>query len=431
MYYIFLGHVARWLGWPLVFAFHFFRVLFSGLLIVLLFRFCAAMFVDKSVRWLAFILAALGSGVGWLALPFGLFTSDLWVAETYPFLAAYANAHFPVGLSLQLWLLTPKNEDEFDLKRGLGLALFSLLEAVVSPFGMVVVIVAWGGVLVWRFLRKELWQALFWRVAVMGAVSGPFMLYYYWIGGTHPTLSVWNAQNLTLSPPWWDLLISLSPVLLLGLYGAWLALRGKETETHLLAVWLLACLLLIAVPFSLQRRFLQGLYIPAALLTALAVAHILQSRPRFRVSLIALLFFFSLPTNIVVLLTSFFGAQTLEPKLYLTQGEAQAFAWIEEHTSPHEVLLAAPETGLFVPVYTHAWVLYGHPYETVDAQVREALVTSFFDGSLTQAREMLEKYGVDYVFVGPRENALGDAGWLAEFPVVFQAGDVTLYRVGE
>jgi uncharacterized membrane protein len=49
------------------------------------------------------------------------------------------------------------------------------------------------------------------------------------------------------------------------------------------------------------------------------------------------------------------------------------------------------------------------------------------------ARELLRRYGVDYVYVGTLERRAYDAASLAKFAalgtVVFEQGDVTIYRI--
>jgi uncharacterized membrane protein len=51
---------------------------------------------------------------------------------------------------------------------------------------------------------------------------------------------------------------------------------------------------------------------------------------------------------------------------------------------------------------------------------------------MNEARQILEKYGVTYVYVGTLEQQqYGASGGLAKFealPVMFQSGDVTIYR---
>jgi hypothetical protein len=157
------------------------------------------------------------------------------------------------------------------------------------------------------------------------------------------------------------------------------------------------------------------------------------SRPtRYRWSVI-LLFLLSLPTNLIVLMTAGFAAQTHEPAIYLAQGEVQAFDWIDEHTSPGALILAGSETGLYIPAYSRGRVIYGHPFETVDAEMQEAAVTEFFRGGLSpqQMEAFVSERDVDYVFVGPRERSLGDIDPLDGWQVVYETGDVVLYEVQE
>ncbi|MGW8250826.1 MAG: hypothetical protein ACWGO1_09310, partial [Anaerolineales bacterium] len=107
MFYLFLGHAARVLGLSLAVVYHATRVAGALIMLLAIYRFCTALLPDRRLVVLAFVLTSLGSGLGWLALPFGAFTADFWVAEAYPFLSAYANPHFPLALGLLLWILTP------------------------------------------------------------------------------------------------------------------------------------------------------------------------------------------------------------------------------------------------------------------------------------------------------------------------------------
>ncbi len=102
LYYIFLGHLARWFQLPILLVFHFARLFNSGILLFSLFTFLKRLFPARPdlVRN-AFLLAACGSGMGWLpAMMGGYMPFDFWVAEAYPFLSMYSNPHFPLGLSL-------------------------------------------------------------------------------------------------------------------------------------------------------------------------------------------------------------------------------------------------------------------------------------------------------------------------------------------
>src|SRR3970282_1401764 len=57
-------------------------------------------------QWAAFGLALFGTGIGWLAVPFGLTPVDIQVPEAIPFMTAYVNAHFPAAAALLLFSVT-------------------------------------------------------------------------------------------------------------------------------------------------------------------------------------------------------------------------------------------------------------------------------------------------------------------------------------
>jgi len=90
--------------------------------------------------------------------------------------------------------------------------------------------------------------------------------------------------------------------------------------------------------------------------------------------------------------------------------------------------------GLFVPAWAGQPVVYGHPFETVDAERRRAQVEAYWTGEMRPAeREVfMRENRVGYVLVGPREVEMGDwrmeNGELEREPV-FEAGDVRVYEV--
>jgi hypothetical protein len=91
------------------------------------------------------------------------------------------------------------------------------------------------------------------------------------------------------------------------------------------------------------------------------------------------------------------------------------------------LVLAAPETGLFIPAHTGQRVFYGHPFETRQAKEMEGLLIKLFNGTAGHL-DLDHLDSVDYVFFGPREKNLGTPKFLMEFEPVFQEEDVSIYR---
>ena len=430
LFYLGLGHLARLLNAPLLLVFHGARLLGAVCALGALFRFYKALFSSPQRRKLAFAIAALGAGLGWLAIPFGAFTADFWVSETYPFLSAYANPHFPLGIALIVWLLTPNVE-----KHPFWRFAASFLLALLSPFGVVIVVLVRGSDLL---LRGWLAQDRFasgakplgvWDLLAIGLGGGPVLLYQFWLSHTDPVLSGWNAQNLTLTPPLWDVILALSPALLFALLGvrrAW-----KEERLRLLLLWSGLGLALIFVPWSLQRRFMMGLYIPLAGLAAVGLEQASKKIKRNYRTLVVVFFLFALPTNLMVIFSGVYAARSQDSSIYLTREENQTLDWLEANTPPDALILAGPETGLYLPAHTGRRVIYGHPYETVNAESAKAAVTAFFTDEMTSAAagKFLKTQGVDYIFYGPRERVLGEMPKLSTIESVFTLDTVTLYKV--
>jgi hypothetical protein len=451
-FYLLLGHVAYWLALPLALVFHLARILATLFMLVALKRFISRLMPNRKTAWLAFCLAVLGSGIGWLGVPFGAFTADFWVAEAYPFLSAYANPHFPLALGLLVWILTAAiNPRPLSLRDGLLLGLAALALALIAPFGVVIALEVFVGYALWELAinaanlaRASLVRSLsptaqlFFWVFIFGV---PVSIYEYWVANHDPILAGWNAQNLTPAPPVWDLVVSFFPVLLLAALRGWAVAKKKVSPPsrgeRLLWVWAGLGIILIYLPFGLQRRLILGLYIPLAGLAALgidALASNLGERVRL---VITATFLLALPTNLLILLAALHGIQTHDPLLYLTQGEANAFSWIEENTPVHALILAGPQTGLFIPAYTGRRVIYGHPFETVNAQAAKAQVDHFFNGhggltdpvSSQEMQSILDRWRVDYIFEGPREKALGGAPDLDQYPAVYSSEGVSIYAL--
>lgn len=453
LFYIFLGHLARWVNLPLLLVFHIFRIIGTGGMLIALYYFFKVTLVEKRFYVPAFALAALGSGLGWLLLPFGAFTSDYWVAETYPFLSAYANPHFVIGLALLLWILAQQARS-----KGLAaidkflIALAALGLSVISPFGVVIALAVSGiGMLwnVWKAMAGKgqplgeywhlVWSEPFFWILLGGA---PLSIYDFWIVRVDPVLAGWNLQNLTPAPPLWDTFVSLSPVLLLAVPGLWILYRNRDQGIsrgqRLLLIWALAGLMLLYAPFGLQRRFMMGLYIPLvglAMLGLLSLAARIQKRMSFLFLVVLLL---ALPTNLLVLLAAQHGAQTHDPQIYLTRGESLAFSWIEKNTPTDALVLASPQAGLLIPAYTGRRVVYGHPFETVNAEVKENLVMQWFgegkplnvaDQKAQQLQEFLDQQRVDYIFLGPREQKLGGLPAGLRLTEVYHAEGVEVFAV--
>jgi hypothetical protein len=448
-YYVLLGHLSRMAQIPPIWTFHLARLVGAVLLLLALWRFYSRIIQEVTWRRAAYGLALFAAGLGWLGMAAGQLTADMWVAEAYPFLSAYANPHFPLGLALLVYLLTPSNpewpEAKYPRLESLSFFLAGMALGVVLPFGLVVSSVVLACLAVWEFIHllglqrkgritRKVAGYLFWqslgvrRLLLSLAGGGLVLLYYQWVVSSDPLFASWNAQNLTLSPAWWDVALSFAPLLLLAIPGGWLAWREKDPGGRILLVWALMGLLLVYLPIGLQRRFFIGLLIPLAGLAALGLkwlAGCLGVRWARLAAILVLIL--ALPTTVLNLAISAYGIQTRDALLFLHPDEAQAFSWLAEYTPQETGVLAGPMTGMMIPAFSGRRVVYGHPFETAEADRQEARVTRLFTGNTLPA-DLKVLTQVDYVFYGPRERALGEPDFLRDLQLVWVQGQVEIYQ---
>ncbi len=434
-----LGHLARLTGWSLVAVYHGARVIAGGWLLAVIYRFVALLADDRRRRRQAWLLVSVSSGLGWLVAPLtGYLTSDLWVPEAFVFYSILDTLHFPLAIALMLVTLGALARP--DREPGWGHALVaagaSVGLGIVQPFGVIPVYgtlgVWWG--LRWLRDRRVPWRAVGWSV-VAGLVAVAYPLYGVMAIRADPVLAEWSAQNQTPSPPVWDWLLSFGLLTALAAPGVGVALRRRTDSDLLLLAWVIAAGVGMYAPLALQRRLALGLQVPVALLAATGWEEVF--RPRLRVHsrrlMLATTMGLAALTNVFLMAMLVLAALGSEPRFYLSDGEWRALEWLREEVGRGQVVLCAPETGMFVPAWAGQRVVYGHPFETVNAERRKAQVEAFWAGEMTtlEREVFLRENRVRYVLVGPRELALGagELGSRGAGDLVFETDDVRVYRV--
>jgi hypothetical protein len=443
LFYLALGKISKLSGATLQTTFHLARGLGAVILVISLWHFFSKVLTTRRSKWLAFGFALFGSGMGWLAASFGLFTADFWVAEGYPFLSSYANPHFPLGLAILLWILTPEKDEKrkrnkksrflhYVLLSGAGLVL-----ALILPFGAVIACLVFWDLMVEvsAFNRKSaridklaglIYQSDSMKNFVLVFLGGlPILIYEVWITQNDPVFSIWNKQNLTVSPTIWDLIISFSPVALLAIPGIYWVWRNKMSPARILILWAGLSLVLLYFPWNLQRRFILGYFIPLAGLAAVGMDHLLAKKRALAMVVICLAILLVVPTNLMIILGGIQAVQAKEQKIILTQNEIDGLRWIESNSHRDALILASPEMGLFIPAYTGRRVLYGHPFETVNAQRMEEIVLNLLR-DLGEKKKDAVLLDVSYIFYGTRERKISGENLLPGFKVLFSSGDVQI-----
>ncbi len=439
-YYLLLGNLARLLGLPLIAVWHAARIMGGAFFLTVAWEFFGRIGLSARSRRIAWIILIFGSGFGFLAVPFGAFTADLWVAEYIPFLGLLTSAHFPLATGLILLLIirialpaSRPNPHSLAIPFFLGTTL-----AAIQPFGFLPIGLALVVWMVWiRFAQGRFPDGAVAHLAAAGLGFLPWVAYDFWVTQTLPKFGVWLTQNQTPTPPVWDIALSLG---LPGLIAAasfirWLADRTpvrRKIETIpsgmlLSTLWLACNLLLLYAPFPLQRRLLLGMWVPLAALAAPKLEGLLF-RPalRLRYAVYAAVPLFS--ANLVFLSAVWFNARSYNPLVFLSPDTAAAVDWLNIHASG-SVVLAPPEISAWLPGMAGVRVVYGHSMETPDADRALEDVETFFNSTSPDTRMfILKSHQVDWIICTTDQPLCGTSpdGLLRE---VFVSGTVRILEV--
>ncbi len=431
-FYLALGHLARVLGLSLEAMWHLARVAADVLLFLVTFGFIAAFLREPRARWTAYLLALFGSGLGWLLFlldqPYwlGAFPVDFKMPEAHLFFTALTFPHVAFGTALilaSLWL-SRRAIISGDWRIALGAGAANLLLAIVYPFLIYLIVATLGLAWLYRLIRS---RRVRWRETILLAISfllpAPLVLYYAVTLATNPVMRAWDAQAVTPSPPLPHYVVAYGVMVALGL----LSLARRRAELTFLWMWVLAAALLVYAPLNAQRRFVEGVQVPLAILATVGLVEValphfaqtrafrwLAARPRYSTAglerlVIAMVLLLMGLSNAYVLASTSVTASIEQPyPLFRSRDEIAAVGWLRANSARSDTVIGAYETGNYVAAHAGNRVVLGHWAETVDWERKFEEVESFYSTATDDARrQLLARYGVRYVWWGARERGLG------------------------
>lgn len=444
IFYVALGQMARLTGLSLVAIWHFSRFVAALILFLTIFATTAVYLPHRTARWTAYLLALYGSGLGWLLLFsgqsywLGAFPVDFKQPGAHIFFTSLTYPHIILGTALILTnvLILQQIANQVADHGGNGriwrnavlAGIANLLLGLAYPFLLYIVIVT--AVLLYSYLlwqqRRFLWRTG-WQIALLFLIPAPLYLHFVTILYNNPIFRIWDAQAGTPSPPWPHYLVAFGPMLLLALLLWW---KRPSTRPHfaVLYCWIIAVVLLVYAPLNPQRRFVQGIHVALAILSAAALVDLLLPRlqrtavwqriianPRYtttkltRFILLLLLLFLSFSNLLLLADASRIAALTRPDLFFRPLDELDAAHWLDANTPDTAVVLGSYQTGNFIPAYAGNRTVLGHWAETAHITAKETAVAQFFASSTshTTRQELLTQENVAYLWYGPREQALG------------------------
>jgi hypothetical protein len=441
LFYIALGHVSKWLGLGPEVAFQLARwVLGMGALFTL-YELMQRVYPDLFWSRTAFLLAVLGSGLGWLQVALNwtlgpVTPIDFWLIDDYVFFSLAVFPHFAfvtagMCIALLLWLdflETPS------WKKIMGIGLTAVLVQLVNPIAFATLDVSLLGCSLFSWWRVRKIQSEHLRaLLIVALIQMPLLIYNFIVLKNDPLWSQFTAQNQTPSPPalyyFWGFALFWLPAII----GLAAAFRSKSSALGGAFFWVICGFVLAYIPFAIQRRFLQNVTIPLAIVATTGLMSLFErgemrnpSLIRWRSSLVIMFVFLTSISSIQIGLSQVAYLQTHPDDLFYPASLDQAIGWFREHAQYNDFVLASEQTSQVLAQKAGLRVYAGHEMETLHYKDKLLRVQAFFQGNLPE----LASYPIKWVVFGPAERELS-----ATFPrpdnleLVYDTQDLQIYRV--
>ncbi|HLO15978.1 MAG TPA: hypothetical protein VK206_14190 [Anaerolineales bacterium] len=441
MFYVVLGHLSKWLGLTSEFTFQAARWLLGFVALFALYKLMQRVFPDLFWARVAFLLAALGSGLGWLQLIFnsvpGRITPiDFWLIDDYVFFSLSVFPHFVfvtagMCVALTLWL------DFLEKPRWthiVWIGLTAILVQLVNPIAFATVDAGLVGATVFAWWgAKKIRGADIIALLIIAITQVPLFAYNFIVLNNDPLWRQFTAQNRTLSPPpsyyFWGFAF-FWPLAFLGTH---IALRNRSKALGAVLFWVIVAFILAYAPVYIQRRFLQNITIPLAILATTGLISLFErlaiqrpGMPHMQKSWAILFVFLASISSIQLSLGRAAYLQTHPEDFYYPVSLDDAIKWFRGNAQPDDFVLASEETSQIIAQKAGLRVYFGHEMETLDYKTKQINVQAFFRGELPE----LAGKPIQWVVYGPFERKLGVNFRRAEnLEQVYETPELQIYRV--
>jgi hypothetical protein len=430
MTFILVGQLGRVLPFSAPVLFEITRWVFGLWMLITFYVFASRFLESVALRRSAFMLLALGSGVGWLMFALKwqpqpeVSPIDFWLIDLYGFFSLLALPHIG-AVSALMWsaALTYLDFQKSGAWRHLiSTVMIIVIMQAMQPFAPLVV----DGVLMlycvsqwWLARRIQLMDVM--GLCVVAAAQLPLLIYSAIIFYGDP---IWRGHSqlyVTLSPSPIYYALGLGAVGVYAIFGIWRAARRRFAHAHLLIIWIIVVIVLAYLPTNFQRRFTEGVMGPIAVLGAMGLGYSVlpslrkvkhwffnYSYRRARNFVLILVLFITMPSTLYLVSGGTLLMTIRDPKIFDGGDVVAGIKWLGANSKPDDVVLSSERVGGVIPMWIGHRVYLGHPIETVDYPTKMEVVREFYSTMSDDERKtLLMQCKCRYVFYSPHERELG------------------------
>ncbi len=428
-FYLALGHVSRIFDASIITIFHLARILFGIILFFSIYWLSSLFFKKFGWRILTLILSFLPLGFGWILRLFGSDQNlpDVFMGEGNNFLSLILFPHFTAAVALMIVAFIAIIKS-FNNKNGwiwtiIG-GLSGLLIALNHPYPIIVIWIVVGILVLmelWKIIVKKSFRKLFCNLAIIkllaiAIIPAPLIIYQFYIFRFQDVFKDWAAQNTCPRGPLIVYFLGFGLIAFLAIIGLYFIYKQRKSLPlrrqgyQVIALWGIVNFLAMLIPFSFQRKLLEGAQVPLVILGVIGIVYLVRKfklKKQMLVPSVLVLIIISSLSIIPILQDYAKPVNTQNREIYYSDSEKEAFNWIKENYSDYPLVLSKDFRGGYLTWKSEVRVYVGHWSETVDFyNGKNDQVNDFFDGkmNISEMRQFLSDNGVNLVYAGVDED---------------------------
>jgi hypothetical protein len=413
--YLFLGKLVNSPGLhvQLIMIYQIFRLVGIGCCILGIYQFISIFTSNRMIRSIGMVFIVFGGGLGWLFPILGIkqilgtIPLDFYSPETFGFLSLYSFPHLAVARGL-VFMSLAAFISSWDisvvpgkiinrLQPGILLFIAGIFQPLSTAIGLLLIILyAVADQIILGFHKESLWNHLI-QLIYPALLAVPVILYNGIAQFTDPFFKAWTEQNIITSPhPVHYILAFAIPLTIIAIHFKTLRKLILQTKFLFLAIWIPVFLLLAYIPFNLQRRLPDGIFVAIIILMMCVIE---TSGFRYTRQWLFTSGLMILPSTLLIIANGILSAMHPFEPIFVTKDKADAFLQMSQIVNHGSKILANFQTGNEFPVWAPVFMVMGHGPESIHLNsVREDVNTFFNMESQDEVRKkILGEHNIDYV----------------------------------
>jgi hypothetical protein len=209
--------------------------------------------------------------------------------------------------------------------------------------------------------------------------------------------------------------------------------RTKSSALGAAIFWVASGFLLAYAPVYIQRRFLQNITIPLAILATMGLIKLFEIASartpgivRWRPGIAILFVFLTSISSIQIGLSQVAFLNTHPKQLFYPASLDLAIDWFHNNAQYNDFVLASEQTSQILAQKAGLRAYFGHEMETLNFKIKGRNVQAFFQGESPKLAES----PIKWVVYGPFERELNpNFQPPGKLDLVYDTQDLQIYRV--